>query len=603
LTRSSALAAVASASSAFGSASMRASSADKLVVDVDRVEPLAQRVQLVAAGDGLQALAQDGQLVAAGEAVEALAQAASSAAEATRRDIASMRACSAASWVCASPTSDWTSSRTRPPRHRGRPARSCAAICARSSASSSAARREADSWRSTASRSSASSRAAESSSWRLSSAAAQLGGGGALALDHGAQLGELGGLGAFLAQRVDAGAQRLGLARQLLEPAAVVAGQALGGVALDGDGGQLLADRVGLALHALDALQRAGQLGPGGLALALAVALQPLDRLAQLVLGGLDGLLVLGAHVLELRAHARARRCARRARPAAATPARGGRRRPGSRCASSWSRRAASWPDGLGGGERAAALGVGLVAVHAGALEPVDAGEQLEVDRGRAQLGAQRLGVALGLSGARLGVAAGLLELRGQPVGDALELVDALERAEQARDDRGGVVEVGDRALDARVALVRRSSASASAAARSASRRASSCSTHGVACSGEDDERAGGAPALPRLCLGLDRGLQRANDDRVRWTHPHQHQVHRQLERQVLEEEREVESLVELDRDEDRLHRELGAVAPRRPVSVTMPGRAAARRCRGTRARPAGGAAACRRSASRRSSG
>src|SRR3954451_5265002 len=42
--------------------------------------------------------------------------------------------------------------------------------------------------------------------------------------------------------------------------------------------------------------------------------------------------------------------------------------------------------------------------------------------------------------------------------------------------------------------------------------------------------------------------------------HAQQHQVHRQLEGQVLEEEREVEALVELDRHEDGGERELGAV-------------------------------------------
>ena len=77
----------------------------------------------------------------------------------------------------------------------------------------------------------------------------------------------------------------------------------------------------------------------------------------------------------------------------------------------------------------------------------------------------------------------------------------------------------------------------------------------------EDDERAGGAPALPRLRLGLERRLQRAHDDRVLLAHAQQHQVQRQLEGQVLEEQREVEALVELDRDEDGLQRELAAVA------------------------------------------
>ena len=108
--------------------------------------------------------------------------------------------------------------------------------------------------------------------------------------------------------------------------------------------------------------------------------------------------------------------------------------------------------------------------------------------------------------------------------------------------------------------LVRRSSASASAAARSASRRASSASTHGVAAQRlEDDQRARGAP-LPRLRDRLQRLLQRADDDRVLLAHAQQHQVHRQLEGQILEEQREVEALVELDRDEDRLHRERLAV-------------------------------------------
>ena len=72
----------------------------------------------------------------------------------------------------------------------------------------------------------------------------------------------------------------------------------------------------------------------------------------------------------------------------------------------------------------------------------------------------------------------------------------------------------------------------------------------------EGDHRAGGAPAVPRLRLVVERGAQRAHDDGVLLAHAQQHQVHRQLEGEVLEEQREVEALVELDRDEDGLERE-----------------------------------------------
>ena len=72
----------------------------------------------------------------------------------------------------------------------------------------------------------------------------------------------------------------------------------------------------------------------------------------------------------------------------------------------------------------------------------------------------------------------------------------------------------------------------------------------------EGDHRAGGAPAVPVLRLGVERGAQGAHDDRVLLAHAQQHQVHGQLEGEVLEEEREVEALVELDRDEDGLERE-----------------------------------------------
>ena len=219
-------------------------------------------------------------------------------------------------------------------------------------------------------------------------------------------------------------------------------------------------------------------------------------------------------------------------------------------------------------------------------------------------VGAQRVALALGLGGALLGVAAGLVELRGQAAGDALELVDALDGAQQARDDRGGVVEVAEVALDARVGV--RQALLGLGVLRGALGLAAGqllLDPRGRLQRAEDDQRAGGAPALPRLGLGLDRGLQGAHDDRVLLAHAQQHQVLRQLEGEVLEEEREVEALVELDRDEDRLHRELAAVAaaadeldgardPRRLAEVEelAPGLA-------DRAAP------CRRSASRRSSG
>ena len=109
--------------------------------------------------------------------------------------------------------------------------------------------------------------------------------------------------------------------------------------------------------------------------------------------------------------------------------------------------------------------------------------------------------------------------------------------------------------------LVRRSSVSASAASRSA------CAAGELGLDprrglqrAEDDERAGGAPALPGLDRRLERRAQRADDHGVLLAHAQQHQVHRQLEGEVLEEEREVEALVELDRDEDGLHREVVAV-------------------------------------------
>ena len=119
------------------------------------------------------------------------------------------------------------------------------------------------------------------------------------------------------------------------------------------------------------------------------------------------------------------------------------------------------------------------------------------------------------------------------------------------------------------------SSVSWSAAARRASRAASSSSTHGVALErAEGDERAGRAPAVPRLRLGLERPAQRAHHDRVLLAHAHQHQVARELEGEVLEEEREVEALVELDRDEDHLERERPLVRREDRADVLLRARA-----------------------------
>ena len=208
-------------------------------------------------------------------------------------------------------------------------------------------------------------------------------------------------------------------------------------------------------------------------------------------------------------------------------------------------------------------------------LEPVeprrDAGERLAVGRGRAagggrsaqplELCARLLGLALrglGALGALLGLAARLLDLAGQLAGDALQLVDPLERGEQPRDDRGGVVEVADRpAVDAGVDVGDRLLA-LGVLARAILLAADELllDPRGRRERAERDHRAGGAPAVPGLRLLVERGAQRPHDDGVLLAHAQQHQVERQLEGEVLEEEREVEALVELDRDEDRLERE-----------------------------------------------
>ena len=341
----------------------------------------------------------------------------------------------------------------------------------------------------------------------------KLGGGRLVARDNVAHLGHLGGGGhevgvERLARRrpppaLDAGAQRLGLALELVEAAAVVAGD---GGALDGDVRELLADGVGAARDLLDALESGGELGAGGLALALTVTLQALDRRGELYAGGLRGLLVLGADLLELggdvdaptRASRPARAVSKRrpdsaiastARASAAATASARRASAWARSRSSWStrggqagrarpRRRRAWPAPRGGRARSAAA---TRALH---------------------VGAQRLGALVA------GLLARLLELRRQPAGDALELVDALQRAQQARDDRGGVVEVGDAALDARIEVrepllgLRVGGGALGLAARQLG-----LDPRGRGQRAEDDERAGGAPALPRLRPGSSAWL------------------------------------------------------------------------------------------------
>ena len=304
----------------------------------------------------------------------------------------------------------------------------------------------------------------------------------------------------LVAQAVDAGAGGVGVAREVVEPAAVVA--RLG--ALDGDGGELLAQGVGLALDVVDPLQRGGELGAGGLGLARAVALEPLDRLGQIDTGGVGGLLVLVA-------------------------------------------------GGLGDVERAEAIVGGLLGVEPGALEALEPGQQVAM-----VFGAQGGGLALGGLGAALGALARLLELGRQAERDPLELVDALHRRQQAPDHGGGVVEVGDRgALDARVEVGQAFlDLGVGLGARGLAARPLGRAPRRRHARAEDHERAGRAPALPRLRDGLERLAHRAHDHGVLGAHALQHQVHGELEAEVLQEQGEVEALVELDGDEDGLDRE-----------------------------------------------
>ncbi len=365
------------------------------------------------------------------------------------------------------------------------------------------------------------------------------------------------------AHRLDPIAQRLGLALELVQTAAVVAAD---GGALDRDVRELLADGVGAALDLVDPLQSGGELGAGGLALTLTFALQALDRGREFDASGLRRLLVLGADLLKLGRDVDAIQ-ARLERGAGGVGAAGGLgdRLDGAR---------------LGGGNGLADPGVGQRrGLGAVALELVDAGVQalgsglglrelglllvaIELARDRGQ---RALDVRAQRGGLLAGLAARLLELRGQTAGDALELVDALQRAEQAGDDRGGVVEVVDAALDARIEIRQALlGIGVGGGALGLAAGQLGLDPRGRGQRAEDDQGAGGPPALPRLRLRLERLLERADDDRVLLAHAQQHQVHRQLEGQVLEEEREVEALVELDRDEDGLEREdvtVGAAA------------------------------------------
>ena len=134
----------------------------------------------------------------------------------------------------------------------------------------------------------------------------------------------------------------------------------------------------------------------------------------------------------------------------------------------------------------------------------------LDVRDGALKVLAQARGLALGGLGAGaadLGVLAGLLDLRGQRLGHALEVVDALHRRQQARHHGGGVVEVVDGlALDARIrvgdALL---SVGVGLGAGGLALGELLLDPGRRLQRAEHDQRAGGAPALPRLRLDLDR--------------------------------------------------------------------------------------------------
>ena len=388
------------------------------------------------------------------------------------------------------------------------------------------------------------------------------------------------------AQGVEPRAGLLALALQLLEPAAVVAGQRLALVAVDGRLADALAQPLGVALERVDPLERRGQLGTGALQLAVVLALDAGECLAQLGAGGVRLLAVAcdplqerglacigvtGALVAQALGLGGAGRL-QGGEPLLELGARVGGlgQRGGQARLGVGAGLAALLLEPLdAAGERAAVRGRLLAAggvVGAGLLEPLQALEQRGVGRAAASAGLQGraggLRLALGDLGAGLAglrLAHGLLDLARQLAGDPLELVDPLHRRQQPGDDRGGVVEVVDRlALDAGVRVGDRLLAlGVLAGALLLAADQLVLDPGGRAERAEGDERPRRAPALPGLRLGVERGAQRADDDRVLLAHAQQHQVHRQLERQVLEEEREVEALVQLDRDEDRLEREL----------------------------------------------
>ena len=420
----------------------------------------------------------------------------------------------------------------------------------------------------------------------------------------------------------------LGVARQLVEPAAVAARL----VALDGDGGQLLAQGVGLALHVLDALERGGQLGAGGLGLARALALEPVERLGELGAGGLRGLLVLGSHAARAgrsgrpggrrwrpRGRARSRPAGRR--PRRAPRRRGGRprrrpprtgaaprrrrsrdgrrlrrrtRRAGARARS---RRPASSARAASATSSARLRSsVACSASSRARSSAVEPGEQLALveaagpRRRPARAGPRRAGPAPRARRPRRGA-----RRSGAPPRAGRE-----GRARRARARRCAPSPTAG-------ARPRRRASSSSAielpwiawvdggqalldvgvgSARAASRRASSASTHGVGLSGR---KTTSVPAVRQPSQGwgsrLERLAQRAHHDGVLRAHALEHEVHRELEAEILEEEREVEALVELDRHEDRLDRERRAVGleRRRPPRGRTP--AGRRRPRGSAAR------------------
>ena len=177
------------------------------------------------------------------------------------------------------------------------------------------------------------------------------------------------------------------------------------------------------------------------------------------------------------------------------------------------------------------------------------------------ELLARLVDLALGLLGAvaaGLRLAAGLLERGGEVGGGLLEVLDALERGEQARDDGGGVVEVGDRvALDAGIGIhasprPRRPRRRGAPRARRARRRPTGSASSG--------RKATSVPAVRQPSHGCGSVSSAPRSARTTtgccWRMRMSIRLRGSSKDEVLEEEREVEALVELDRDEDHLERE-----------------------------------------------